>query len=205
MQSTMHAYEVRPREDKRAVDLISDVLPFGRLWYGEPNAINNAMHSSRSHDAVIHVYDEAGNVSARDIASRFSGSTTDSIYCVNRAITALMLRRITVSGAIVIALFAATVRLPAVPCIITNTASEQPCAPGCCANKTWCVTSHQRTGSAAQPLAKTTSDQQNIATLSVSIAIPLAIQPVAKSSVYSSVESASVSVPRLALLCTFLI
>jgi len=154
---------------------------------------------------VIRVYDEAGNVSARDIASRFSGSTTDSIYCVNRAITALMLRRITVSGAIVIALFAATVRLPAVPCIITNTASEQPCAPGCCANKTWCVTSHQRTGSAAQPLAKTTSDQQNIATLSVSIAIPLAIQPVAKSSVYSSVESASVSVPRLALLCTFLI
>jgi hypothetical protein len=37
MQSTMHAYEVRPRKDKRGVDLISDVLPFGRLWYGEPN------------------------------------------------------------------------------------------------------------------------------------------------------------------------
>jgi hypothetical protein len=26
------------------------------------NAINHAMHSSRSHDAVIRVYDEAGNV-----------------------------------------------------------------------------------------------------------------------------------------------
>jgi hypothetical protein len=25
------------------VDLISDVLPFGRLWYGEPNAISNAI------------------------------------------------------------------------------------------------------------------------------------------------------------------
>jgi hypothetical protein len=24
------------REDKRGVDLISDALPFGRLWYGEP-------------------------------------------------------------------------------------------------------------------------------------------------------------------------
>ena len=27
----MHLYEVRPRKDKRGVDLISDVLPFGRL------------------------------------------------------------------------------------------------------------------------------------------------------------------------------
>ncbi len=26
-------YEVRSRKDKRGVDLISDVLPFGRLWY----------------------------------------------------------------------------------------------------------------------------------------------------------------------------
>jgi hypothetical protein len=48
------------------VDLISDALPFGRLWYGEPNAIANAIgyaqHRSRSHDAVIRVYDETGNV-----------------------------------------------------------------------------------------------------------------------------------------------
>jgi len=38
------------------------VPPFGRLWYGEPNAVGNAIHSSRSHDAVIRVYDDAGNV-----------------------------------------------------------------------------------------------------------------------------------------------
>ena len=61
-----HAYEVRPRKDKRGVDLISDALPFGRLWHGEPNAITNAIgyakFFSRSHDAVIRVYDEAGNV-----------------------------------------------------------------------------------------------------------------------------------------------
>jgi hypothetical protein len=65
MQSTMHAYEVRPRKDN-GVDLISDALPFGRLWYGEPNAIGNAVDYakfySRSHDAVIRVYDAAGNV-----------------------------------------------------------------------------------------------------------------------------------------------
>ena len=29
----MHAYEVRPRKDKRGFDLISDALPFSRLWY----------------------------------------------------------------------------------------------------------------------------------------------------------------------------
>ena len=27
-----HIYEVRPRKDKRGVDLISDALPIGRLW-----------------------------------------------------------------------------------------------------------------------------------------------------------------------------
>jgi hypothetical protein len=62
----MHVYKVRSRKDKRGVDLISDALPFGRLWYGEPNAASNAIgyaeHFSRSHDAVIRVYDEAGNV-----------------------------------------------------------------------------------------------------------------------------------------------
>jgi hypothetical protein len=38
-QRSTHVYEVRPRKDHRGVDLISDVLPFGRLWYGEPDAI----------------------------------------------------------------------------------------------------------------------------------------------------------------------
>src|SRR5215813_7346445 len=34
----MRAYEVRPRKDHRGVDLISDVLPFGRLWYNTPDS-----------------------------------------------------------------------------------------------------------------------------------------------------------------------
>jgi hypothetical protein len=47
-----HVYQVRPRKDRRGFDLISDVLPFGRLWYDTPdNAIGYAMHSSRSHHA----------------------------------------------------------------------------------------------------------------------------------------------------------
>ena len=61
-----HLYEVRPRKDKRGVDLISDALPFGRLWYDGANAASNAIgyasQYSRAHDAVIRVYDAAGNV-----------------------------------------------------------------------------------------------------------------------------------------------
>jgi hypothetical protein len=51
------------RLPKRGVDLISDALPFGRLWYGEPDAVTNAIgyakFRTRSHDAVIRVYDES--------------------------------------------------------------------------------------------------------------------------------------------------
>ena len=61
-----HIYEVRPRKDHRGVDLISDALPFGALWYGEPNAVSNAIgyakFRSRSHDAMIRVYDVAGKM-----------------------------------------------------------------------------------------------------------------------------------------------
>jgi len=45
---------------------MSDALQFGRLWYDEPNAISNAIgfakFFSRSHDGVIRVYHDAGNV-----------------------------------------------------------------------------------------------------------------------------------------------
>jgi hypothetical protein len=65
-KENVHLYEVRPRKDRRGFDLMSDVLPFGRLWYGGPNAVANAIgyaeHRSRSYHAVIRVYDETGNV-----------------------------------------------------------------------------------------------------------------------------------------------
>jgi hypothetical protein len=44
----VHIYEVRPRKDRRGVDLISDVLPFGRLWYEKaPDAISNAFGNAK--------------------------------------------------------------------------------------------------------------------------------------------------------------
>jgi len=65
-QCSPHLYEVLPRSDKRSVDIISDALRFGALWYAGPNAISNAINYaefySRSHNAVICVYDAAGNV-----------------------------------------------------------------------------------------------------------------------------------------------
>jgi hypothetical protein len=53
-------------QDRRGFDLISDVLPFRRLWYDGPGAVGKAIgyaeQYSRSHDAVIRVYDDVDNV-----------------------------------------------------------------------------------------------------------------------------------------------
>jgi len=69
-----HVYEVSPRKDRRGAALISDALPFGALLCGEPNAISNAIdyikHRSRSHRAVIRVYDAIGNVIETDEPAR---------------------------------------------------------------------------------------------------------------------------------------
>src|SRR4029450_5596301 len=52
-------YEVRPRKDKRGVDLISDALPFGRLRYGEPSAVSNAVGLCAIYFASL-VWDSVG-------------------------------------------------------------------------------------------------------------------------------------------------
>jgi hypothetical protein len=55
-----HYYEVHSRKDRRGVDLISDALPFGRLWYGGADAASNAIGYAKfysgSHDVVIRVF-----------------------------------------------------------------------------------------------------------------------------------------------------
>ena len=45
MTSSQHVYEVRPRKDKRGVDLICDALPFGGLWYRTEPAPQSATRS----------------------------------------------------------------------------------------------------------------------------------------------------------------
>ena len=63
---SVHSYEVRPRKDRRGFDLISDALPFGRLWYDGPEAVANAIgyaqHRSRSHDAYRHALILCGQI-----------------------------------------------------------------------------------------------------------------------------------------------
>jgi hypothetical protein len=62
MQAT-HVYEVRPRKDHRSVDLILKCCHSVGCGTGEPDhAIEYAKFRSRSHHAVIRVYDESGNV-----------------------------------------------------------------------------------------------------------------------------------------------
>jgi hypothetical protein len=56
-------YEVRPRKDHRGVDLISmRCHSVGCGMRDASAAVDYAKHRSRSHDAVIRVYTEAGNV-----------------------------------------------------------------------------------------------------------------------------------------------
>jgi hypothetical protein len=59
----MHLYEVRPRKDHRGFDLISEALPFGRLWYQDADAAAGyAKFYSRSHRGEVRVFDAAGAV-----------------------------------------------------------------------------------------------------------------------------------------------
>src|SRR5262249_19144461 len=63
MEAVKQLCKIRPRKDHCRVDLISDVLPFGRLWYDTPDhAIGYAMHYSRPDNAVIRVYVKTGKV-----------------------------------------------------------------------------------------------------------------------------------------------
>jgi hypothetical protein len=65
-------------------------LPFGRQWYGEPNAISYAQHRSRSHDAVIRVYHDAGNViETHEHKGRFQRVVTTTAQNVSTSLTGL--------------------------------------------------------------------------------------------------------------------
>ena len=122
-----------------------------------------------------------------------------------RGINQVMLRRVTVCVVVVGALFSATVRLPAAPCIVTNTPGPKACQPGCCANKACCRTSHERTGPPVQPLAKSSLDQANFAALPATTAPLLTLSISRELKIVSFAEPAAHSPPRLPLFCTFLI
>ena len=60
-----------PRKDKHGVDLISDVLPFGRLWYvNSDDAVGYAEFFVPAHNAVIRVYDDVLGSARRTLNPR---------------------------------------------------------------------------------------------------------------------------------------
>jgi hypothetical protein len=67
----MHNYEVRPRDNNRGFDLISEQLPFGKLWYKDADAaIGYARFYSRGHAAIITVFSAAGETVATYVQGR---------------------------------------------------------------------------------------------------------------------------------------
>ena len=68
-------YEMRPRKDRDGFDLISDRLRNGPIWYAGPDAIRNAVayakYRSRSHRAIIRVFNEEGNVTETHESATF--------------------------------------------------------------------------------------------------------------------------------------
>jgi len=56
-------YETRPRADRRGFNLISDALPFGKLWYTNAEAAAAyAQFYSRSNDIEIRFFDDHGEL-----------------------------------------------------------------------------------------------------------------------------------------------
>jgi len=61
-----YVYEVRPCKEKPGVDLISDGLPSGWLWFGGPNSTGNAVDFAkfygRACDLIVRVFDGHGKM-----------------------------------------------------------------------------------------------------------------------------------------------
>jgi hypothetical protein len=56
-----HIYEIRPRPDRKGVNLVSEALPFGKLWYNDAEAAASyAKFYSRSKDIEIRLFDQSG-------------------------------------------------------------------------------------------------------------------------------------------------
>ena len=77
MSNSQHVYEIRPRKDRRGIDLIGERLPLGVLWFEGPDAIEDAVNYARafshSHPAIIRVLDEPGALAVTlELADDFS-------------------------------------------------------------------------------------------------------------------------------------
>ena len=51
MSEIKHVYQIRPPKDHRGVDLTSDALPFGRLWYTKSRTQSGTRSFTAAHIA----------------------------------------------------------------------------------------------------------------------------------------------------------
>jgi len=76
MSSSQHVYEIRPRKDRRGLDLISERLPLGVLWFEGADAIEDAVNYARAFSyprpAIIRVLNETGTFVTLESMDDFS-------------------------------------------------------------------------------------------------------------------------------------
>jgi hypothetical protein len=71
LTATHDLYEVRPRQDRDGVELLSDLFRYGPIWYAGPDAVRNAIAYAkyrshfRSQRAIVRVFDHSGAVVQR--------------------------------------------------------------------------------------------------------------------------------------------
>ena len=63
MSSSQDVYKIRPRKDRRGIDLIGERLPLGVLWFDGPDAIEDAVNYARAfsypHPAIVRVLNQS--------------------------------------------------------------------------------------------------------------------------------------------------
>jgi hypothetical protein len=76
-------YEIRPRKDRRGIDLISERLPLGVLWFEGADAIEDAVNYAKRfsypHAAIIRVLNASGTLTMTlELADDFSRAVNTS-------------------------------------------------------------------------------------------------------------------------------
>jgi len=117
-----------------------------------------------------------------------------------------MFGRITLSLALIAALFIASERALAVTCVLPGTSTHKACPFACCAKKACCETLPKRAADPVQPLSTTNVLQKNFVALTAIIPTGKVEQPrAAKISGFSLAEHSRHYPETLALLCVRLI
>ena len=114
-----------------------------------------------------------------------------------------MIKQFLLALAVTTALFAGAIRLPAQTCILSSSASETACVPGCCANKMCCAVSVENTRPPSPPLSKGGVAQDVTPAMGLVPTKLLAPQRIAVATAW--LHATHLAPSRQALFCTFLI